>query len=103
MNWAIAMHPDTKRDIKQLDKDAARRVAIVIDRLANNPRRDHPLTGDLAGCHSVEAAHRYRIVYRLENYEIKVLVIAIGKRENLEVYRLARERLANLGIGEDEA
>ena len=86
-----------RRDIVRLDKPIRERVSRQIDRLGSNPLTlGKSLSGNLANCREVHVAHRYRIVYTVAETEITVLVIAVGKRENLEVYRTAAERLANL-------
>ncbi|MGX2974944.1 type II toxin-antitoxin system RelE family toxin [Ursidibacter arcticus] len=37
----------------------------------------------------------YRLIYQVENNEVKVIVLAIGKRERSEAYNTAKSRLAN--------
>ena len=49
---------------------------------------------DLSGCRKMYAdKKRIRIVYRLLDDQIVVEVIAIGKRDDMEVYKSASERL----------
>lgn len=73
-----------------------RRVIQVLDRLLLNPTAGAKLlSGSLAGCYEHHVANQYRIVYRIQEQIITVQIIAIGKRENLEVYRVATERVAN--------
>lgn len=37
----------------------------------------------------------YRLIYQVENQQVRVLVLAIGKRERSEVYNTAKMRLVN--------
>lgn len=35
----------------------------------------------------------YRLIYRVEDDTVSILVIAVGRRDNLKVYKAARSRL----------
>ncbi len=49
---------------------------------------------DLSGCRKMYAdKKRIRLVYRLLDDQIVIEVIAIGKRDDMEVYKSASERL----------
>lgn len=52
---------------------------------------------NLQGCRRTYFANsEYRIVSKLENNEIKIInVVAVGKRENYEVYDSANKRINN--------
>ena len=95
--FQVQILPEARKDILRLDKPVRERAIHQIDRLSANPLiLGQGLSGNLANCREVHLAHRYRIVYTYSGPEITVLVIAVGKRENLEVYRVAAERLAGL-------
>ena len=95
MTWELCLWNQVIDDLKSLDKGIRQRVEERLRRLRSAPRMDHGLSGELAGCYSVEVARRYRIVYSLNQSLKEIEVIAVGKRENLEVYRVAVERKAN--------
>jgi mRNA interferase RelE/StbE len=49
---------------------------------------------DLSGYNKIYfASKKYRIVYKVDNNEIKVYVVSVWKRENMNVYRQAFERI----------
>jgi mRNA interferase RelE/StbE len=51
------------------------------------------LTG-MPDCYKIKlAAAGYRLVYRVDEKAVVVLVVAVGKRENLATYRAARKRV----------
>jgi mRNA interferase RelE/StbE len=55
------------------------------------------LRGDLSDCYRIRAPKSgYRLVYKVENDSLIILVIAVGKREDEEVYRSAVVRLSRL-------
>jgi mRNA interferase RelE/StbE len=47
----------------------------------------------MAACYKIKlAAAGYRLVYRVEDQRFVVIVVAVGKREKMEVYRAAKTR-----------
>ena len=75
-----------------------------IERLTDDPEKQgKPLTGPLAGYRSLRAAgQRYRIVYRVDRGEVRVVVLAAGIRRGggqRDIYRLA-QRLVRRGLVE---
>ena len=91
-----------------LESISDRRVQSQIvrrsEQLANEPEKQgRPLRGDLVGYRSVRAVgQRYRIVYQIDEGQVKVIVIATGIRrdgDRQDVYALA-QRLVLLGLTE---
>lgn len=75
-----------------------------IDALAEDPEKQgSPLLAELSGYRSVRAVgQRYRVIYRVEDDRVVVLVVAVGIRKEgarSDVYELARKlfRLRLLG------
>ncbi len=69
-----------------------------IDGLAEEPEKQgKPLTGELTGYRSLHAVgQRYRIIYRIEEGKVLVLVMALGIRKEgsgKDIYALARKLL----------
>ena len=95
MTWALRIWDEAARDIRVLDRGVQVRVNAKVSQILAYPRVEHPLSGELAGCYSVRVADKYRIVFRLILGTGELEVIAVGKRENLKVYRIAAERIAN--------
>ena len=66
-------------------------------RLQNLDVESSRLSGDLSDCYRIRAPKSgYRLVYKVENETLVILVIAVGKREDEEVYRSAAIRLERL-------
>ena len=81
------MAPAAERDLKRFDRETATRIARTIDALAVNPRPAGVKT--LKGSSPPILRHRvgdYRILYRVTNKQLVVLVIRVGHRN--EIYRL---------------
>ena len=87
MAWKIEWDQRALRDAERLDHEARKRVTRYLrDRLATdeNPRRfGKPLTGDKAGLWRYRVGD-YRMVCRIEETRLVVLVITVGHRK--EVY-----------------
>lgn len=93
--FVLLLAPDAQRDWASLDGSLFRPVSAAILKLGVSPDMRHRLTGPLSDCYSIEIAHRYRLVFEVDLEKSIVTVLAIGRRENLEVYRVATERVAN--------
>jgi mRNA interferase RelE/StbE len=81
---------------KVQDRRIRAKIIETIDGLAENPeKKGKPLTAELDGYHSVRAAgQRYRIIYRIDNEKIIVLVVAAGIRregDRKDIFELAKK------------
>ena len=55
------------------------------------------LHGDLANCYKIKLRKQgYRLVYSVEDSVLVVLVLAVGKRENMAAYLSAIQRLPSI-------
>ena len=83
--YAVELLPSAARTLSTLDAGVRRRIARRIDRLAEEPRGGGAVK--LRGADDVWRARvgDYRILYRVEDERLVVLVIRIGHRR--EVYR----------------
>ena len=80
------------------DRRIQEKIREKIDGLARDPdTQGKPLLGELSGFRSVRAAaQRYRIIYRVHQDRVEVLVVAIGLRREghrEDIYRLAQRLL----------
>ena len=85
-------------------KDRRVREAIRdrVDRLAHDSEKQRrPLLGELKGLRSLRTVgQRYRIIFRVHDRKVEVIVVAIGIRkegDREDIYRLA-QRLLRLGL-----
>lgn len=88
MAWAIEFLPEAAKDLRKLDRAVAARILTTLeDRIATlgNPR---VIGSALTGDHPVYWRWRigdYRVVARIEDARITVLVVRVAHRR--EVYR----------------
>lgn len=88
--------------IKSVEATARGQIIRKIEQLKDEPTlMGKPLSGPLKGFRSVRAAgQRYRIVYRIENAQVVVIVVAVGIRkegDKKDIYELMK-KLVNTGI-----
>ena len=99
MTWRIVITPQARTMLAEIrDHRVREQIAHRIDALAEEPEKQgKALVGALAGYRSVRAVgQRYRIVYRVDEGEVIVLVVALGLRREgskADVYELARKVL----------
>jgi mRNA interferase RelE/StbE len=84
------------------DRRVRQIITQHIDALTRDPdKQGRALLGELAGYRSVRAVgQRYRIIYRVDQDRVEVVVIALGLRNEgsrRDVYLLA-QRLIRLGL-----
>ncbi|WP_334166633.1 type II toxin-antitoxin system RelE/ParE family toxin [Achromobacter mucicolens] len=67
---------------------------LLLKRLEQPRTPGAELRGDLRDCYKIKLLKQgYRLVYLVEDDVLVVLVLAVSKREDMEVYRAAVDRL----------
>jgi mRNA interferase RelE/StbE len=84
--YTIAIVPSALRSIQSLSRILRERIRATIDLLAENPRPYgvKSLQGGQKGYLRLRVGD-YRVIYRVEDERLLVLVVAVGHRR--EVYR----------------
>jgi mRNA interferase RelE/StbE len=85
VKYGVELLPEVERALKKMDPQVRRRVFKAIEGLADNPRP--------AGAKALEGADRlyrvragdWRVVYRIRDRDLLVLVIRAGHRR--EIYK----------------
>lgn len=95
-SWKVKLTDEARNDLRELD---GRLIILVVKQLAKLEIDPHigkhlgnKMGMDLTGYYKLYAdKKRVRIVYSIEDDMIKV--IAIGEREDMDVYQLASRRI----------
>ncbi|HJX50156.1 MAG TPA: type II toxin-antitoxin system RelE/ParE family toxin [Candidatus Nanoarchaeia archaeon] len=66
----------------KLDKNLQERIGKKIEKLKQNPKEGIPLIGNLAGQWKLRIGD-YRIIYKIINEELIILILKIGHRKNI--------------------
>ena len=96
--YKIEFHKEVDKDFKELGNSTALLVFKKLKQLAKNPiigeDLGHKANINLVGYKKVYVNNkRVRIVYKIIDEKIEVFVIAVGKRDDMEVYKKAEGRI----------
>lgn len=92
--WKVIYHPEVENDLRLLGYSEAKRILKVIDErfVQGEPHKiGKPLGGDLSGCRRVRVGNT-RIVYRINQTNIEVFIVAVGARRDDLIYHVAKKR-----------
>ena len=98
MEYEIKFHPEALKEFCALDGSIKKLVKKQLDKLKTSPFLGEELGNkngyDLSGYRKMYVCKKQiRIVYSVEENVLRVNIITIGKREGMEVYKTAAERV----------
>ena len=102
MDWVLIynyrFYKEAGHDLAKLDNSIKKLFAKKLSQIIKNPQMGYELGHinnlDLTGFRKAYFDNkRYRIVYQVCDDEIIIHIIAIGKRDNMEVYKKASQRI----------
>ena len=102
MAYKVELIPEAGDDFNSLDGSVRKQISKKIDSLSENPFLGESLGNkfgiDLTGFYKLYVIKKkYRIVYHLIGDRLEIVeIVAIGKRDKEEVYRLVAKRLKKL-------
>ena len=82
MTWTINYVPSAARAIRKLDPAVRKRIRDTLQKISEDPERGKQLRLGLTGLRAWRTG-RYRIIYRLIESRIEILVVAIGHRRDV--------------------
>lgn len=98
MTYKIKFLPKAEKEWQKLDNPIREAFKKALAKRIVNPivPKDR-LSGTKKECYKIKLRNfGFRLVYTLEQEQIILVVIAVGKRENDEIYKLLENRLENL-------
>ena len=94
MNYELAFDPRALKEWQKLGVTVRVQFKKKLEDVLKRPRNPSAKLLDLPDCYKIKLRTQgYRLVYQVNDKELLVLVIAIGKRENSAVYEDATKRL----------
>jgi len=95
---SIVYYEDIKKDLQELGHSIVIQVFNKIEKIALNPMIGDELGNranlNLTGFRKVYVDNKkVRIVYKIIDDKIEIFVVAIGKRDDMKVYKKAVKRL----------
>ena len=98
--YEVKYHPLIEKDLKELNHSIRIEVFKKLIKIRNSPKIGKPL-GNKNGLNLTKlrkvyvSKKRIRIIYEIIDNILVVKIIAIGKREDMEVSVQAQERIVN--------
>ncbi len=97
MSYEIEYHKEVEKDLKEFDRSIKIKLLKQVEKLSLSPQLGESLGNkfglDLSGYKKMYCCKKQiRIVYKIGNEKVVVFIVAIGKREDEQVYKLASER-----------
>ena len=94
MPYKLRFHEQALREWNALDGSVREPLKQKLGERLESPRVPSAVLQGMADCYKIKLLSvGYRLVYRVDESEIFVTVIAAGKRDKSRVYRSAQERL----------
>lgn len=90
---------------RALDEHVRVPLKALLDERLNNPHvPGGALAGKLQGCYKIKSRKLgVRLVYKVNDHAVTIIVLAVGRRESSEVYRAAMERFVEKKKPSEEA
>ncbi|MCT4709178.1 type II toxin-antitoxin system RelE/ParE family toxin [Enterobacteriaceae bacterium H11S18] len=96
MTYEIDFYEDAFEEWRKLDASVREQLKKKLAKLKEDPHRPGNLLRGLDGCYKIKLrAAGVRLVYKVEDDELIILVVAVGKRDKNAVYDSTRERLSS--------
>ena len=93
----VIVMEEIEQDLRELPHMVRDEVREWLEKLESSPYLGQPLERELRGARKLYVCQaQYRIIYMIHQCKLHVLIIAIGKREDSEVYRIAKKRLETI-------
>lgn len=99
MNYRLKFLPTALKEFNNLDNSIRMQLSKALKKRLENPiiPKDRLRNFTKKECYKIKLRTLgIRLVYAVENDQLILVVIAVGKRENNEVYDLAIERSSDL-------
>ncbi len=94
MSYSLEFRESALKEWRKLDGGIREQFKKKLAERLERPRVEAARLSGMPDCYKIKLRNAgYRLVYQVDDNRIVVIVVAVGKRENLAVYRVARERV----------
>ncbi|MGX2951356.1 type II toxin-antitoxin system RelE family toxin [Ursidibacter sp. B-7004-1] len=96
MTYKLVFETQALKEWQKLDHSIREQFKKKLAKVLENPKIPANKLREIPNGYKIKLRSAgYRLIYQVENNEVKVIVLTIGKRERLEAYNTAKSRLAN--------
>ena len=93
--YKLEFLPSAIKDWKKLDSSLRSQFEKKLHERLSHPRISAARLRELPDCYKIKLrSSGYRLIYRVDDGRIVVIVIAVGRRDDNRAYRLAARRIA---------
>ncbi len=93
MSYSLEFKESALKEWKKLDGRIREQFKKKLTERLELPRVEPARLSGMPDCYKIKLKNAgYRLVYQVDDNRIIVTVVAVGKRENLTVYRAAEKR-----------
>ena len=94
MSYKLSFHPKALKEFKELDKSIAEQFKKKIAERLENPKVVKDKLSGFDDIYKIKLRTAgFRLAYKVEDENITVIVLAVGKRENNKIYNLLHGRI----------
>jgi mRNA interferase RelE/StbE len=94
MSYKLSFHPKALKEFKQLDKFVAEQFKKKIAQRLEEPRVAKDKLSGFNDVYKIKLrTSGFRLAYKVEDENITIIVLVVGKRENNKVYNLLHTRV----------
>ena len=94
MSYKLSFHPKALKEFKQLNYSISEQFKKKIAQRLENPRVEKDKLSGFDDVYKIKLrAAGFRLAYKVEDENITVIVLAVGKRENNKIYNLLHGRV----------
>ena len=94
MSYKLSFHPKALKEFKQLDKSIAEQFKKKIAQRLEEPRVAKDKLSGFNDVYKIKLrTSGFRLAYKVEDENITIIVLVVGKRENNKVYNLLYTRI----------
>lgn len=92
-DYEVEWLPQALKELRRIDSAIRLQLLRKLDERRRNPRVPGDALHGLKDCYKIKLRSAgYRLVYRVEDARVVVVVVSIGKRERSVVYEVAKKR-----------
>ena len=94
MIYKVKIRAEALKEWNGLDSAVREQFSKKLKKLRENPHVPSARLTGIAGCYKIKLrSSGFRLVYQVIDEELIIAVVAVGKRERSQAYKLASERL----------
>jgi mRNA interferase RelE/StbE len=94
MTFRLVFKQDAQKEWRKLDSTIREQFKKKLKQRLVSPRVESSRLNGMKDCYKIKLRSAgYRLVYEVRDQEVVVSVVAVGKRERNEVYKIAIKRI----------